>query len=326
MIHRTSPIVVFLATTGVWAQPYLHAPAVDAYAKHDPAGTTILPNGRYVRPEGRHFPLVRFPHGLAMSRDGKRLFVPSDGAGQILTEWQSGAPKIVEVRPPQPPPGRRRGHLNAGGADFSPDGTVLYWSSGDKGTILVYDTVSNQLVAEISLNEEVAGKKFEDSYAADLKVSEDGRYLYCADVTNFRLAVVDTRERRVTGSTPVGRYPYTLAVTGSRVFVANIGLFEYSAVPPPDGGNSDPRGLTRPAFGYPSKEARDGGMFEGRKIPGLGDDNGPQSFSVTGVDVSDPHAPKVISQWKTGLLIRAPSDNGTTVGGSAPNYVAVSSG
>ena len=315
-------IAGLLAAT-VWAQPYLHAPAVDTYATHDPAGITILPNGRQLRPEGKSFPLVRFPHGLAMSRDGQLLFVPSDGVGQILTEWQSGTPKIVELKLPKPP-GKKKGHLNAGGADFSPDGTLLYWSSGDKGTIFVFDVPSTRMLGEIPLNAEIAGKKFEDSYAADLKVSEDGRYLYCADVTNFRLAVVDAAQRRVVGSTPVGRYPYTLAVSGNRVFVANIGLFEYSAVPAPGDGKSDPRGLTHPPFGYPSKAARDGVAFEGRKIPGLGDDNGPQSFSVTGVDVASPQAPKVLSHWKTGLLIHAPSDNGATVGGSAPNFLAVS--
>ena len=309
----------------MWAQPYLHAPAVDTYATHDPVGITILPNGRELRPEGRQFPVGRFPHGLAMSRDGDLLFVASDGAGQILAKWQSGTPKISELALPKPP-GRRRGHLNAGGADFSPDGKTLYWSSGDKGTLFVFDTVSGQLLAEIPVNTEVAGKKFEDSYIADLKVSEDGRYIYCADVANFRLVIVDTAQRKVAGSTPAGRYPYTLALSGSRVFVANIGLFEYSAVPEPSDGKSDARGLTRPAFGYPSKAAREGVTFEGRKVPGLGDDNGPQSFSVTGVDVSNPQAPKVINHWKTGLLIHAPSDNGTTVGGSAPNFVAVSGG
>ena len=318
-------VAAFLGTAALGAQPYLHPPSVDTYARHDPSGITILPNGRYIRPEGRSFPLGRFPHGLAMSRDGKQLFVPSDGVGQILTEWQSGAPKIVQVSPPKPP-GKRKGHLNAAGADFSPDGKLLYWSSGDRGTLFVFDTSSTRLLAEIPLNVEVAGKKFEDSYAADLKVSEDGRHLYCADVTNFRLIVVDTGQRSVVGSAPVGRYPYALAVSARRVFVANIGLFEYSAVPAPADGKSDPRGLTRPAFGYPSKAARDGVMFEGRRIPGLGDDNGPQSFSVTGVDISNPKAPKVVNQWKTGLLIGAPSDNGSTVGGSAPNYVAVSGG
>jgi hypothetical protein len=50
----------------------------------------------------RVFRSGRRPHGLAISRDGKRLFVPSDGVGQILTEWQSGPPKIVELTLPKP--------------------------------------------------------------------------------------------------------------------------------------------------------------------------------------------------------------------------------
>jgi YVTN family beta-propeller protein len=324
VITMSAPLIsALLAASALWAQPYLHPPSINTYATHDPSGTTILPNGRYLRPEGKHFPLGRFPHGLVMSRDGSKLFVPSDGVGQILTDWQSGTPAIAELNPPKPP-GKKKGHLNAGGAAFSPDGSLLYWSSGDRGTLFIFDTVSTNLLTEIPLNVEIAGKRFEDSYAADLQVSADGHYLYCADVTNFRLVIVDTAQRRVAGSTPVGRYPYTLAVSANRVFVANVGLFEYSAVPPPTDGKSDPRGLTRPPFGYPSKVAREGVTFEGRKIPGLGDDNGPQSFSVTSVDVSNPQAPKVLSNWKTGLLIGAPSDNGTTVGGSAPNYLAVS--
>jgi len=310
------------AAIGTPAPPYLHAPAVDAYARHDPNGVTILPNGRHLKPVGKHLPLARWPHGLVMNRDGSKLFVASDGVGQILSGWQTDSPQVTELRPPKPD-AKKKSRLNAGGADFSPDGRTLYWSSGERGTVFVFDTESREMLAEISLNVEVDGKKFDDSYAADIKVSGDGRHVYCADVTNFRLAVIDTNGRRVVGSTGVGRYPYALAVSGDRVLVANIGLFEYSPVPLPSDGKSDPRGLTRPAFGYPSKEARDGVEFEGRKIPGLGDANVPQSFSVWSVDVSNPAAPRVVARWKTGLLIDSPSDNGKTVGGSAPNFLAV---
>jgi hypothetical protein len=146
------------ASVLMWAQPYLHAPAVETYATHDPGGVTVLPNGRELRPEGRHFPLARFPHGLAMSRDGQKLFVPSDGVGQIVTEWQSGTPKIAEWKLPAPAAGRRRSHLNAAGAEFSPDGDLLYWSSGDTGTVFVFDTTATRLVAEIPLNVEIAGR------------------------------------------------------------------------------------------------------------------------------------------------------------------------
>ena len=111
--------------------------------------------------------------------------------GRFVSGWQTGSPKISELQPPKPE-GQRKTHLNAGGADFSPDGAALYWSSGERGSIFVFDTASGSMIAEISLNVETGGTKFNDSYAVDVKLSGDGRYLYCADVTNFRLAVVDT--------------------------------------------------------------------------------------------------------------------------------------
>ncbi|MCX6610771.1 MAG: bifunctional YncE family protein/alkaline phosphatase family protein [Acidobacteria bacterium] len=292
----------------------LSAPAGDSYAVHNPSGVTIIPNGRLLEPIGTHYPLARFPHGMAISRNGALLFIPSDGVGQLVTNWQSGSPKITELKPPA---STKRIHLNAGGADFSPDGTLLYWSSGERGTIFVFDTATGNFQFDINLNT----APFNDSFAVDVKLSADGRYLYCADVTNFRLAVIDTTERRTIGSVPVGRYPYALTVSGNNVLVANIGLFEYSSVPVPTGPGFDPRGLTRPPFGYPSKEAREGVEFEGRKIPGLGDDNALEAFSVWNVDVSRPDQPKVASRFKTGLLIHSPADNGTTVGGSAPNFL-----
>ncbi len=300
--------------------PYLHPPSVETYSKHDPNGVTILSNGRYLTPAGRHFPIARSPYGLALSRDGSRLFVASEGVGQLLSDWQTATPQIHLLEVPRPKDGKK-GRSNGGGADFSPDGGLLYWSSGESGAIFVFDTQSRQKVGEISLNVAVGGRTFEDSYVADVKVSANGQFLYCADTTNFRLVVVDTSQGKVVGSVGVGRLPYALAIAGDRVFVANIGMFEYSPVGAPSGGGFDKRGLTRPPFGYPSREAAEGVEFEGRKIPGLGQANVPESFSVWGVDVSSPVQPKVVTRMKTGLLIGAPADNGKTVGGSAPNFL-----
>lgn len=315
-------IAVFACRTAAAPPPYLHPPSVDTYAKHDPSGVTILSNGRYLKPAGKHFPVARWPYGLVMSRDGSQLFVASEGVGQILSPWQLQAPQVAQLELDHPTD-KKKGRSSGGGADFSPDGQMLYWSSGESGAILIFDVPSRKKLAEISLNVEVAGRKFEDSYVADVKVSQTGEFLYCADTTNFRMAIIDTRKRLVVGSVAVGRYPYAVALAGDRVFVANIGLFEYSPVPPSRDERFDKRGLTRPPFGYPSKEALEGVEFEGRKIPGLGAANVPESFSVWGVDVSNPTAPKVVARIKTGLLIGAPSDNGKTVGGSAPNFLAV---
>jgi len=308
----------------VAAQPYVHAPSVDSYARHDPDGLTILSNGRFLKPVGRHLPVGQSPYGLAMSRDGSTLFVASDGVGQIIPDWHATIPAVAVVKPPtyQRQSGKMGKPTNAGGADFSPDGRMLYWSSGETGAIYLFDVASREKTAEVSLNTEVGGRKYEDSYAVDVKVSRDGKHLFCADLTNFRLVVVDAEQRLVVGAVPVGRYPYALAVVGDRVYTANIGLFEYSPIPPHNADRFDKRGLTFPPYGYPSPEARDGVEFEGRKIPGLGDPNVPESFSVWGVDVSNPQSPKVVSRLKTGLLVGAPSDNGKTVGGSAPNFLA----
>jgi len=310
--------------------PYLHAPSVETYAKHDPTGTTILPTGRLLKPLGRHFPVARWPYGLTMTKDGATLFVASDGVGSLVRNWRSAEPEFREIVPVSS--GRKR--KNAGGADFSPDGKTLYWSGGDGGTVMVFNVEKGEKIGDIELNGPSSGSEWADSYAVDVRCSPDGKLLYIADVTNFRVVVADALNRQVLSSVRVGRYPYALTAVGNRVYVANIGLFEYQPIPPipaekaftygGEGGRArlpDPRGLSFPAFGYPSKEARDGVEFEGRFIPGLGEPNVPESFSVWGVDVSDPAHPQVISKLKTGLLVGAISDNGKTVGGRAPNYV-----
>ena len=321
------PTIISLAGLALTApageKPYLHAPATDTYASHDPNGLTILSSGRYLKPIGRHLPVASEPYGLTMSRDGQMLFVACDGVGQLIHQWRAAKPTVTVVNPPTYlKNGKKEKPSNAGGADFSPDGRTLYWSSGDTGAVYYYDVATREKLAEVTLNTEMGGRKYEDSYAADVKASADGKHLYCADVTNFRLVVIDAKKRQVVGSAPVGRYPYALAVVGDKVYAANIGLFEYSPVGPPNDERYDKRGLTFPPFGYPSPEARDGVEFEGRKIPGLGEPNVPESFSVWGVDVANPAAPKVFSRLKTGLLVGAPSDNGKTVGGSAPNFLA----
>ena len=304
--------------------PYLHAPSIDSYAKFDPSGETIMTTGRILKPVGSHAPLERWPHGLVLSPDGKTAFVASEGVGQLVKDWQSGAPTIVKLEPE--PFGPKKQRSNTGAAAFSPDGKTLYWSGGESGDILLFDLETNKQTGTISLNVATGGKTFEDSFVLDVKLSADGAHLYCADVANFRLATISTKTGAVVSSVPTGRYPYALALSGNQVYVANIGQFEYSAIPLPGSGAFDKRGLTRPAFGYPSKEARDGVEFEGRKIPGLGDPNALEAFSVWGIDVSDPARPKVTRKIKTGLLVGAPADNGKTVGGSAPNFLAVHGG
>lgn len=329
MISHRLPALFAFAVAGALSfaespGPYLHAPAVNEYARHDPEGVTILSNGRWLKPAGRHIPVAVKPYGLAISRDGETLFVASDGIGQFIDGWRGAAPRVREVAPPERKGKGRRGE-NGGGVDFSPDGQTLYWSGGDSGAIYAINVANGAARIEMPLDVPSGGVAWADSYASDVKVSEDGQYLYCSDVANFRIAILDAATGAAVGSVRAGRYPYALAVSHDEIFAANIGLFEYSPIPRPAAGAKgvDPRGLTRPAFGFPSRESRDGARFEGRDVPGLGDPNVPESFSVWAVNASDPRSPRTTVRLKTGLLMGAPSDNGKTVGGSAPNFLAI---
>lgn len=304
-------LVSLLPSAAPEVRPYLHMPSIDSYATHDPYGTTILPEGRLLRPAGFPTPIARNPFGMAISPDGEDVFVASEGTGQWIDDWTS-KPLVTSVGDPKG---------NTGGTAFSPDGKRFFWSSGEKGGIRVYETASRKLEFEVSLNVAASGKSFSDSYVNDLVVSADGRYLYAADVTNFRMAVIDLEKRAVIASVATGRYPYALTISGNRVFVANIGQFAYSPVGPSSDPKFDNRGLTYPPFAYPSKEAENGAQFEGRMVKGLGSPMAESAFSVYGFDVSNPTQPTLTTTTKTGSQVGSNASWGKVVGGSGPSFV-----
>jgi YVTN family beta-propeller protein len=110
-----------------------------------------------------------------------------------------------------------------------------------------------------------------------------------------------------------------MARDGAALFVANIGLFNYALVGPPEPGQGNPRGLSKPPFGFPSREAEVGKRMEGRNVPGLGSPYVPDGQSVWKYDVSEPNRPRRTATAKAGIMIHAPADAGKSVGGSAPN-------
>jgi YVTN family beta-propeller protein len=301
--------------------PYLHAAAVNEYARHNPRGLTVLPDGRFIKPAGNSIPVSKWPTGIAVSPDGLKVFVSSDIIGQFIWHYEGVWPAIIPFAPCAQPP--EDVHYTEGDPVFSPNGEELYWSSGDLGGVYVIDVRLRTMLVNIPVDGQLNGRKYQDSFVIDVKLSPDGRYLYGADLANFRVVIIDVAKRKMVGSIDVGRYPYALAVSGNRVFVANIGNYAYSVIPPPTQPGFDPRGLTFPPFGVPSNEAREGVDLEGRHVPGLGDPNSQEAFSVWGIDVSDPANPQVVSRYKPGILIGAKADSGTAVGGSAPNYLVV---
>ena len=76
----------------------LSAPANSLYTRIDPDGTTIIPNGRFVRPLGKTVRVAPHPFGLELSRDGNTAITANSGVDplsiSIIRNLQSDQPEI----------------------------------------------------------------------------------------------------------------------------------------------------------------------------------------------------------------------------------------
>lgn len=286
------------------------APAGDLPARVVYNGETILPNGRFLTPEGERLYTDENLWNVVLSPTGD-IAVGLHEEG--LTAFS----------------GLRTGRRNkrtvkfddlAFCGRFTADAGQFIVSFGDAGAIGVLDTAAWNLVRRIDVN--VDGVK--DSYINDIVLSKDGKLAYAVDIANQHLLTIDLKAGKVLSRVKAGREPYALTMSddGSRLFVANIGMFDYTLM---TGAPGNPRGLKKPPFGFPSKEAEEGVEVEGKKVPGLGSPQAPDAQSVYMYTVTD-GLPKLAKTAKSGLLIHAPADRGKAFGGSAPNALLVRGG
>jgi DNA-binding beta-propeller fold protein YncE len=299
----------------------LSAPAGDRPAKKNPDGESILPSGRLITPLGTQIKVAPHPYGMALSPDGKTLVVVSCGNKpylfSIITDLSSSHPQVTQI-----PPGMSSADSDPESiflADaIAPDNRTLYISEGDNGRIGVFDMVTRQRLYALSLDGTDHGATYKSSLTGAIRLTRDGRRLLALDLAHYRLVILDTQSKQILSSVPVGRMPFGLALSPDekRAYVSNVGMFQYSLVPGYDKKNPKMTGLEFPAFGFPSPEAENGAVVEGKQIAGLGDPNVPESNSVFAIDVSDPAQPRVLAKVRTGIPVGERS-----VGGSSPGDV-----
>jgi YVTN family beta-propeller protein len=194
---------------------------------------------------------------------------------------------------------------------------TVWASEGNSGRVSQFDWGADRRRV-VDLNQ----GGFHDSYTADLANDPDRGMLYVVDQANFRVAVVDTKTHKVVASVKVGRLPFAVALSPDRkkLYVTNLGMFEYRAIPGADPADPRGTGLPFPAFGFPSADAANGAKRQTAKgpvdVPGLGDPNVRESNSLAVVDVSNPSAPKVEAYVRTGVPF-----GGNSRGGSSPSGV-----
>ncbi len=301
----------------------LVAPAGDRPAEIEPRGNTVLPNGRLITPQGTQIKVAPHPYGMALSPDGKILVTSNNGTWPFsvsIISGLSGAEPAVEQIPPGYPPKKSETDPKSVylGVAIAPDNRTLYLSEGNNGDIGIFDLKTRRDLGVLNLNGHYNGRNYNVSLAGDLKLSPDGRNLYALDLAYFRMVVFDTHSRRMIASVPVGRLPFGLALSpdGKTAYVTNVGMFRYSLVPGYNPKDPLHTGLDFPPFGFPSSEAAQGAVVQGKKIPGLGSPNVPESNSVYVLDVTNPARPEVKARVPTGLPVGPQS-----IGGSSPGAV-----
>lgn len=304
--------VIFLTLTQS-PLPYFQAPVGNKFAQVIPGGVTVLPNGRLLTPAGKRLYTGDDLWQVAANPDGSSVVGFHDRGMTVYTQLQDVRPvKRVIARKEIAPAGA-----------FNADGSKLVISLGDANKIEILDGHTFESQGTID------GEKV-DGYINDLVVAADGHTVYGVDITRQELVTFDIEGMKEVSRVKAGREPYALVMgeDGRSLFVANIGIFDYSAIPMPEKVKGDVRGLYRPPFGFPSKESEVGVVQEGRKVPGLGSPYVPDAQSIWKYDLTSPQQPKVSGKVKAGLLIHALSGGGEdkAVGGSAPNELLARNG
>ncbi len=314
------------------------APADDRYVTIDKTGETIIPNGRIVAPAGRSIVVAPHPYGLTLSPDGNTAITANSGTGPlsitIIRNILSSTPEVQQV---PPGPSTDQGVLASVfmGLAISNDNKMVYVAGGQENKIFIFDLITGEKRDFIDCSFVSGDSDYSHGYIGDLTLSKDGKKLYAVDQIGFRMVIIDLETGKLEHSIPVGRYPFGICLSPDekKIYVANVGMFEYSVMNGITEKNAGEKALKFPAFGYGSEEMIKGIENDSVSIPALGEMNAPEAFSVFTISLENPDNPKVIAKTKTGHLVGAKVEDIPAVGGASPNslvatdkYVFVSNG
>ncbi|HMS68335.1 MAG TPA: hypothetical protein PKD18_09355, partial [Saprospiraceae bacterium] len=145
--------------------PILEVPGKSEICIIDEKGKSVLPSGRTLTPAGQLVRITHDPFGLAISPDGKKAVSLHNGVFSIIQTTDLQATRVPSYDKSIVSPLSNGSFL---GVAFNPDNKTIYLSGGDNGAVIVYDIEQMQRIDSISLNGEVNGQKFEDSFTSDL--------------------------------------------------------------------------------------------------------------------------------------------------------------
>ncbi len=146
----------------------------------------------------------RSPLALAVSPDGKTLYVSDKTAGCVAVLDAAAGKKVREVAIAGEP----------NGLALSADGKTLYVAQRKANSIAIVDTARGAVIGQIPVG----------TWPVALAVAENTKRLYCCNRGNHTVSVVDLAVGRQINQIAVVRDPASVAITAdeSRVVVANF--------------------------------------------------------------------------------------------------------
>ncbi|HSO87783.1 MAG TPA: bifunctional YncE family protein/alkaline phosphatase family protein [Draconibacterium sp.] len=316
----------------------ISAPAGEQYVTINKTGQTIIPNGRIITPAGKSIVVAPHPYGLILSPDGNTVITANSGISPLsITIIRNILSENPDVQQIPPGPATDKGVLASVfmGLAVSNDNSVVYVSGGQENKIYIFDLKTGEKKDSIDCSFVSENVDYSHGYIGDMVLSKDGKKLYAVDQIGFRMLIINTETRKHEHSVLVGRYPFGICLSPDeqKVYLANVGMFQYSLINGITEKNVSEKAMKYPAFAYGSMEMIGGIENDSVSIPGLGEMNSPDAFSIFTVSVSNPEKPEVIAKTKTGNLIGALVEGIPAVGGASPNslvatdkYVFVTNG
>lgn len=301
----------------------LSAPAGNLYTSINKNGITVIPNGRLLTPAGKNIEVAPHPFGLALSNDGEIAVTANSGVSPLSISIIHNLTSSADVM--QVPPGfaTDAGVLESVfmGLAISPDNKKVFVAAGQENKIVVFDLITGNKTDSIDCSVSENGLLYPDGYIGDMTMTKNGRYIFAVDQTNFRLIIVDVMKMKVINSMQVGRYPFGVALSPDeqKVYVANVGVFQYSKIGNLEEKSDFDKALSFPPFGYNTEEMKNGTIIDSMVVPGLGDPNNVKAFSVWAVSIKDIQRPQITARIKTGALVGQMIEGIPAVGGSSPN-------
>lgn len=315
-------LIVSLSTIGQTQKVnYLSVPGYNETAKIDPNGHSTLPSGRYVTPAGKSIRITHDPFGLAISPDQKVAITMHENAITIIDIATLDQKRIPEYYKQKESPLSKGSFL---GVAFDTRKQIAYLSGGDEGSVVVFDYIARKKVDSIYLDGVFNGKKYEGSFTSDLLYYAPKNELLILDRGNFRLVRYSLTNKKIIASIPTGRQPFGLALSPDQkmVLVANVGMYAYPIVEGTTKENIKTQYVNWHPYGNNTKESIEGTEIDGKKIPGLGSPNAPESMSVFCIDLT---TNKTFAKLKTGMLLGELVEDAEVIGGASPNSIVVSS-